>query len=466
MAKQRGYVIVETIEENDTGASTNSTKLRKKYDAMLDGARAGRFDVILAYSNSRLTRRPRENETLIELHKETGVRIETKVSGDDDLATADGRMVARIKGDVDAAEAERASERTTDALRHRVEVCGLPTSGLRFGWRVVKDTRTPRSREEAAGIYALDEAQAAVIREAAHRVLKGQSLYAIAQDFNDRGVVKPPRGADWNLRNLHRILRRANNAGRVEYQGRTLAGSFPAILDEGTFDGVVAILSDPRRTTNPNPTRETAVVHYLSGVIRCGKRLADGTECGGALRVKKDGTALDYGCRKCLGVTVRKEPVERYVQVAVLDLLASPEAPDLFAGDPEAAAELRATITGLQARQSSLTRSFYQDQLMSEDDYREQAAWLRDQLVQAEERLTKVNPEAGIMAPWTDGLPEDDNARREEVWLRWKAADPLARRDLTGMLLTVTALPATRRGRVVFDPSERLRIVQQGRTAA
>jgi site-specific DNA recombinase len=36
---------------------------------MLARDRAGEFGTIIAYSNSRLTRRPREYETLIELHK-------------------------------------------------------------------------------------------------------------------------------------------------------------------------------------------------------------------------------------------------------------------------------------------------------------------------------------------------------------------------------------------------------------
>ena len=73
----------------------------------------------MAYSNSRLTRRFREFIDLIELAERRGVRISTVASGEDNLATADGRTNARIKASVDVGEAERISERVTRAKKQR-----------------------------------------------------------------------------------------------------------------------------------------------------------------------------------------------------------------------------------------------------------------------------------------------------------------------------------------------------------
>src|SRR5947209_6478354 len=87
-ADREGWEVAEVFEDNDTGASTKSRKARRNYARMIERAAAGEFDVLLAYSNSRLTRRPLEFEALIELSLTTGVRICTVVSGDDDLATA------------------------------------------------------------------------------------------------------------------------------------------------------------------------------------------------------------------------------------------------------------------------------------------------------------------------------------------------------------------------------------------
>ena len=106
LAQQRGLEVAEVYVDNDMGASTRSkAKRRPDVERLLADARAGHFSVVLAYSNSRLTRRPLELETLIALHEQCGTTFETVVSGSDDLSTADGRMVARIKANIDAAEA-------------------------------------------------------------------------------------------------------------------------------------------------------------------------------------------------------------------------------------------------------------------------------------------------------------------------------------------------------------------------
>src|SRR4028118_441886 len=53
---------------------------------MIQAAENGEVDVILSYSNSRLTRRPLELEHLINLHNTTGVLLRTLASGAADPA--------------------------------------------------------------------------------------------------------------------------------------------------------------------------------------------------------------------------------------------------------------------------------------------------------------------------------------------------------------------------------------------
>lgn len=142
---------------------------------MLRLARAGEFSVIIASSNSRLTRRPLELEELITLYEQYGMRITTVASGNDDLSTADGRMVARIKGNVDAAEAERTAERV--ARKHLESAReGKPVGGTRpFGWQ--------------PGGRVLDERETSLIREAAADIIAGIGSYTIAKRWNDAGVA-------------------------------------------------------------------------------------------------------------------------------------------------------------------------------------------------------------------------------------------------------------------------------------
>jgi site-specific DNA recombinase len=54
-ADAEGWHVVETYTDNDIGASAKSRKPRPGYARMLSEARRGEFDIILSYSNSRLT---------------------------------------------------------------------------------------------------------------------------------------------------------------------------------------------------------------------------------------------------------------------------------------------------------------------------------------------------------------------------------------------------------------------------
>jgi site-specific DNA recombinase len=55
-AARDGWQVIDVLVENDVGASSYSRKPRPVYAALLERARRREFDVILAYSNSRLTR--------------------------------------------------------------------------------------------------------------------------------------------------------------------------------------------------------------------------------------------------------------------------------------------------------------------------------------------------------------------------------------------------------------------------
>jgi hypothetical protein len=62
------WVILEPVyRENDVSASTSSKKRRPIYEQLLQDVAAGGIDVLLAYSTSRLTRRPMEYERRIDL---------------------------------------------------------------------------------------------------------------------------------------------------------------------------------------------------------------------------------------------------------------------------------------------------------------------------------------------------------------------------------------------------------------
>lgn len=290
LAERLDLTIVGTFTDNDVSASTLSKKSRPQYDAMIATVEAREADTILAYSNSRLTRRPMELEGLIRLHERTGMSIRTVVSGDDNLGTADGRMVARIKASVDAAEAERTSERARRA-KAQAAADGRWRGGRRpYGY-------------EADGVTVRED-EAALIRQATRDVLAGRSLRTIAKEWptDTTGTAE----ANHEASRIRRILLRPRNAGLLEVRGE-IAGraSWPAIVTEAEWRAFVAVMNNPARRNSPGPERR-----WLgSGIYKC--------ECGASMNVSGSRGRPFYTCSASKHVMRSQSAVDTAV-VAVI----------------------------------------------------------------------------------------------------------------------------------------------------
>lgn len=432
LAARDGLEVVAVFTDNDTGASTRSRKkARPQYADMLSRARAGEFGVIIAYSNSRLTRRPLELEELITLYEQHGVRITTVVSGNDDLTTADGRMVARIKGNVDAAEAERTAERV--ARKHLESAReGKPVAGTRpFGWQ-------PGGRE-------LDEREAKLIRDAAADIIAGIGAYAIAKRWNAAGVTTST-GRPWQGHVLARMMKSPRLAGWRIHQGKValgrdgqpVRGQWEPMLDQATFDAVVAALSaEDNRSRVP---RKNARHYLMTGTLRCGV-------CGSVMY----GNAAKYPTYGCSGnghvVAASVAPVDDLVTRVVLARLA-----DVDVETPKPEFDGAARLAEVEADIARLMASFTARELSAEVVF-PAVAQLEEQ--RDELRLQKRRIEAA------EAGPDFTNVDRA-AWDRMEV--DVRRAVIETLLAAVLVRPATRKGNQ-FDP-ERIEFVWHGTPAA
>lgn len=268
LAVRRNAVVVAIYTDNDISASTRSRKPRPEYKKMLADAAAGKFDVIIAYTSGRLTRRPREHEDLIELAETHGIEFWYVSSPSFDLNTSAGRRVARILAANDAGEAEDIAERQQRA-RVQAAQLGEWVGGRRpFGFE--PDGMTLRPVEAKA------------IADGSKAVLVGGSLNSLAQDWNDRGITTSG-GSKWIGRDIGRMLVRPRNAGLSVFRGEVVGKArWPAIVPEELWRAVCTVLSDPARRTSPGPARRWVG----SGLYRC--------YCGEVVRVHSPGRARQF----------------------------------------------------------------------------------------------------------------------------------------------------------------------------
>jgi len=414
LAAERGWTVDEVYNDNDLSA-TNLRKVRRSYRRMLDDLRSGRLDALLAYSSSRFYRRVRELDELIELVEERRAEIATVVSGRIDLATADGRMMARILAAIDQGEAERIGERSVRA-KADLKASGRWLGGGQraFGYERLKDARgkvTHRVRDD----------EASVLREAARRALAGESLNALAREFNARGV-KTSRGARWQPSKLRTTLTSPFHAGR---HADGTPGDWPAIISEDEHRLLRARFPDNRgvgKGNGPQPARAYA----LSGLLRC-------SECGKKLL----GSTGQYRCvvrnGGCGRVRVSSRVLDALIQEQVFARSEEPEPEPPPATSPEAdalVAELRAMeVRRLEAREA------YAAGTLSLADWRDLSETLARRIGEVEERIREQ--------------PTERRTHFAELWrLIEEGPSPLDLNDwIAEHVERIVVRPATRRGR-------------------
>jgi site-specific DNA recombinase len=196
--------VVDVYCDDDISASTNSSKPRPDYDRLLADARAGRIKVVLAYKKSRLTRRPREHEDLIDLAKDHGIRFYFVASPNFDLNTSDGRKLARMLAAQDAGDPDLIQELTRRKKIQDAEQ-GKINGGKRTYGRGLLIGTNPATGKEVLDYYALVPHEVRILQEGKERTLGGESTRSIVVDLNLRGVPTA-EGNKWTVGGYSRSL--------------------------------------------------------------------------------------------------------------------------------------------------------------------------------------------------------------------------------------------------------------------
>lgn len=415
LADRLGLSPGEVYRDNDVGASRLSRKPRPAYARMLADARDGRVGTVLAWSTSRLTRRPREFEDWIDLADDGCVRISTVKAGDVDLSTAAGRFYARMLAARDAAEAEEASERARRERQQRREHGRWHGGPRPFGWDA--DGKTPRPDEQALVVRAYED------------ILAGRSLAAIARDWNGAGVGTPQAGRHWHGTTVRDVLLNPRHMG--ELPGGYRATEWEPVVDEATWRGARAVLMDPARAPGRGPVR------LLTGIALCGMDGCDATVYGGVGR----GGRRTYRCSRTGHMERVSTPVDELVTAVTLRRIARGYArPAPAAGS---GADLGHQAEALRARLAEAGDLYARGEIPAATMTRITAS-VEAQLSDVERRMA-----ASVAHSALAGLPLDED-RLRELWAGWDIDRQRAVLKATGIRVRVKS-PG--RGVARFDPA-------------
>lgn len=306
-AERLGAVVVG--EFTDAAISGKSRVGREGLFQLVEAARAGAFDVVIAEALDRMTRSGGDAWDLYDELRFAGVSINTIAEG------AVGTLHVGFKGTVGALELE------ANALRVRRGMTGSVAAGRYqnvppYGYRrkVVHDARG----ERIPGQIEIDEAQAGIVRRIGAEFLAGSRGLAIARRLNEEGVPGP-RGSLWENAHImgvratrHGILRNPVYGGEIVW-GRVSrikdrrtgkvrmrengddhlvrsAAPHLAIFDAATWAAIAAEVERRSKVVQEagNASAGNAPRRLFAGMVKCGL-------CGG--RMATSGPGPRYRCK-------------------------------------------------------------------------------------------------------------------------------------------------------------------------
>lgn len=279
------------------------------------------------------------------------------------------------------------------------------------------------------------EPEASLIRQAAKDILSGRSLHSIAREWNAAGHTTV-KGVAWTNLHVRRVLRNPRLAAQRVHQGTIVGpGDWEPILDENTWQRVIAILHDPTRTKAAAFTRR-----YLgSGVYRCGI-------CGNPLYASHPhgpDSPMVYACRPTAHIGRNGAKLDELVETVVLAYLAKHGVGGQVKSDDDdlnALYDQRRALVEEKGQLGTLFGRHVIDAVQLENATVE----LKGQIAETDRRLaeaTRISPVAML-------LGDDDEQTLHDCWAK---ASPDIKSRIIRELMDVVVHPAPK-GVRTFDP--------------
>jgi site-specific DNA recombinase len=234
-AKRMGWEVARVFK--DEGRSGYSGEFRPGFEAMLKFLSTGDVPVLIARHHDRLTRNAEDFDRLMKICGKAKIKISLYTGGELDLSTASGGFYGFMETGRSWYESAIRSQRVKDAVERNARSGKRTGGGSRpFGYKIIRqDLGEGAPRRWRIVGEELEPTEAEAIKEAAARVLRGESLRSIAMDWNKRGI-NPVGGnstkaedkradqrkvaALWHGSMIRRVLMSPRIAGLKEHRGR------------------------------------------------------------------------------------------------------------------------------------------------------------------------------------------------------------------------------------------------------
>lgn len=311
-ADQQGWKVLRVYADH---AITGTTDQRPSFQQMIRDASALAWSKVIVYAFDRFARDRYDSAVYKHALKECGVRVLSVTEQvTDDPAGVLMESIFEGFAEYYSRELQRKIRR---GLRYNAENCiasGSHTIPLGYD-------RGPDGR------YRLNPAEAALVQEAFRRYGAGETMAAIARDFNTRGITTK-HGKPWSRSSFHALLKNERYTGVFIWKDVRVEGGVPVIIDRNDFDNVQRRIAAEAENRLDRRDRGHGL-YVLTGRAVCGL-----CGCGltGVSGVGRHGDRHAYyycsGRRKGSGCELKPIPrdqLEGLVARAVLELVLTDE---------------------------------------------------------------------------------------------------------------------------------------------
>jgi site-specific DNA recombinase len=225
----------------DDGGFSGGTMERPALRRLLADIEAGLIDVIVVYKIDRLTRSLADFARMVELFDKQHVSF-VSVTQSFNTTSSMGRLTLNVLLSFAQFEREVTGERIRDKIAAS-KAKGMWMGGtLPLGYGLPTDT---------ARALVVNDAEAALVRRIFTDYLKLTSVHALARQLAQEGIVtKIQQRRDGSARGgvpfsrgaLFHLLRNRTYIGKIVHKDKFYPGAHDAIVDEGLFNDVQAIL--------------------------------------------------------------------------------------------------------------------------------------------------------------------------------------------------------------------------------
>jgi DNA invertase Pin-like site-specific DNA recombinase len=364
LARQRGWTVAREYIDNDRSAY--SRKPRPEFEALMADVQLGTLDRIIVWRTDRFYRRVADLERIVPMVERAGVSVEAVMSGQVNLATADGRMMARIMGSVAEHESDVKGERVRARVQQRLHQEGRQPAARRpFGWAWIdpdpKDPNRPVPGSRAG--LKPHPVEAALVAEMYARFIAGENLSQIARWLTESGATGSSGGRITQSR-VSFILRNPRHAGLladIDPDTRRVRGVLgeasdgQRIVAPDVWRSANAVLTDPGRRRKPGRPAVALLSGGLAVCPVCGGKVVAGSNAG------RNGERFpSYDCQSTRHVSRKRDIIDAlviaevgsYLQDNRAQLVAAAERLQSSAGHSDAGTTAEAEA--LRARQQEL----------------------------------------------------------------------------------------------------------------